>query len=164
MTEYHKPPKQVSNHWTPRLRRGKRPLFVRLRLATMGMVLRGQRNPPFPRPLRVNGTVRAAPLHVRALLAAANASDGRRMQPFRLRRKAGRCASRSEPSRPAHAAAAAAPHTYHTHDTPRPLARATRAQTISNVGEGRNFNSGRPRAVPLVLGRLPDREVHGSES
>ena len=125
MTEYHKPPKQVSNHWTPRLRRGKRPLFVRLRLATMGMVLRGQRNPPFPRPLRVNGTVRAAPLHVRALLAAANASDGRRMQPFRLRRKAGRCASRSEPSRPAHAAAAAAPHTYHTHDSPHPLARKT---------------------------------------
>ena len=29
MTEYHKPPKQVSNDWTPRLRLGKPQLFAR---------------------------------------------------------------------------------------------------------------------------------------
>ena len=135
-----------------------------MRLATTGLGKNGQRNHAFPRPPRTNSTARAAPLHGPALLAAASASDGRRLQLTHIRRKGGRCALRSAASRPAHAAAAAAPHTYHTHDTPRPLARATRAQTISNVGEGRNFNSGRPRAVPLVLGRLPDREVHGSES
>ena len=164
MCEYHKPPKQVSNDWTPRPRLGKSQLFARCGWRQISSTSRGRGNPPFPQPLRVAGTARAAPLHVPALLAAVSAWDGRRMPPARARRKAGRCAPRSAPSRPARAAAAAAPHTYHTHDTPRPLARATRAQTISNVGEGRNFNSGRPRAVPLVLGRLPDREVHGSES
>ena len=49
-------------------------------------------------------------------------------------------------------------------NTPTPPYAPPRAKTITHVGEGRNFNRGRPRAVPLVLGRLPDREVHGAES
>ena len=52
--------------------------------------------------------------------------------------------------------------------TPRPLARETshakRAQTMHSVGESRHPDRRRPRAVPLVLGGISDREVHGEES
>ena len=99
MAEYHKAPKQVSNDWTPRLRRGKPQLFARCGWRQLGLAKKARGNPPFPPPLRTNGTARAAPLHVPALLAAVDARDGRRMQPFTVRRKAGRCAPRSAPSR-----------------------------------------------------------------
>ena len=100
-------------------------LFARCGWRQWALCFTRHGNPRFPRPPRTNGTARAAPLHVPALLAAVSAWDGRRMQLTQIRRKAGRCAPRSAPSRPARAAAAAAPHTYHTHDTPHPLARKT---------------------------------------
>ena len=99
MCEYHKPPKQVSNHWTPRLAAQRLICSRVMMLATAKLQNQGHRNHAFPRPPRTNGTVRAAPLPVPALLAAASACDGRRVQLTHIRRKAGRCAARSAASR-----------------------------------------------------------------
>ena len=45
-----------------------------------------------------------------------------------------------------------------------PLPTPAHTKTMHSVGESRDPDRGRPRAVPLVLGRLSDREVHGAES
>ena len=181
MTEYHKPPKQVSNDWTPRLRRGKPQLFARCRWRQWHGLSRDKEIMP--------SRGRCAPT---APFARPRCPFQRCWQP-RTRQTGGACSHSVYGGRPADASQICAfaarprrgrgraerePHTRYTprplaretsqNYTPRPLARETshakQARTMYSVGESRDPDRRRPRAVPLVLGRLSDREVHGSES
>ena len=95
----------------------------------------------------------------KAPLARPRCTVQRCWQP-RTRQTGGACSLHTYGGRPAdarpdlrHRAAAAIP------TPPHPPTR----QTHQIIGESRYINSGRPRALPLVLGRLSDREVHGAE-